>query len=104
LFIPKSRRFPLITAIVLIQTAADRLAEAAQEIADLDGVDEVYSCAGDVDLIAILRVSKHEDLADIVPGRINKVEGVLDTDTHIAFRSYSRRDTEAAFSIGLDEQ
>ena len=77
---------------------------SAQEIADLDGVDEVYSCAGDVDLIAILRVSKHEDLADIVPGRINKVEGVLDTDTHIAFRSYSRRDTEAAFSIGLDEQ
>ena len=74
------------------------------KLTELDGVDEVYSCAGDVDLIAILRVSKHEDLADIVPGRINKVEGVLDTDTHIAFRSYSRRDTEAAFSIGLDEQ
>ncbi|MCI2421267.1 Lrp/AsnC ligand binding domain-containing protein [Saccharopolyspora sp. K220] len=93
----------MITAIVLIQTAADRLAEAAQEIADLDGVDEVYSCAGDVDLIALLRVSRHEDLADIVPGRINKVEGVLGTDTHIAFRSYSRRDTEAAFSIGLED-
>ncbi|GAA2339964.1 Lrp/AsnC ligand binding domain-containing protein [Saccharopolyspora halophila] len=93
----------MITAIVLIQTAADRLAEAAQEIADLDGVNEVYSCAGDVDLIAMLRVPKHEDLADIVPGRINKVEGVLDTDTHIAFRSYSRKDTEAAFSIGLEE-
>lgn len=94
----------MITAIVLIQTAADRLAEAAQEIADLDGVDEVYSCAGDVDLIAMLRVSRHEDLAEIVPGRINKVEGVLDTDTHIAFRSYSRKDTEAAFSIGLEEE
>ncbi|WP_190817475.1 Lrp/AsnC family transcriptional regulator [Saccharopolyspora pogona] len=94
----------MITAIVLIQTAADRLAEAAQEIADLDGVDEVYSCAGDVDLIAMLRVSRHEDLAEIVPGRINKVEGVLDTDTHIAFRSYSRSDTEAAFSIGLEEE
>ncbi|MFC7344111.1 Lrp/AsnC family transcriptional regulator [Saccharopolyspora griseoalba] len=93
----------MITAIVLIQTAADRLAEAAQEIADLDGVNEVYSCAGDVDLIAMLRVSKHEDLADIVPGQINKVEGVLDTDTHIAFRSYSRKDTEAAFSIGLED-
>lgn len=93
----------MITAIVLIQTAADRLAEAAQEIADLDGVNEVYSCAGDVDLIAMLRVSKHEDLAEIVPGRINKVEGVLDTDTHIAFRSYSRKDTEAAFSIGMEE-
>ncbi|RRO14902.1 Lrp/AsnC family transcriptional regulator [Saccharopolyspora rhizosphaerae] len=94
----------MITAIVLIQTAADRLAEAAQEIADLDGVDEVYSCAGDVDLIAMLRVAKHEDLADIVPGKINKVSGVVDTDTHIAFRSYSRRDTEAAFAIGLEEE
>ena len=94
----------MITAIVLIQTAADRLTEAAQEIADLDGVNEVYSCAGDVDLIAILRVSKHEDIADIVPAGINKVEGVLDTDTHIAFRSYSRKDTEAAFAIGLEDE
>lgn len=94
----------MITAIVLIQTAADRLAEAAQEIADLDGVNEVYSCAGEVDLIAVLRVSRHEELADIVPGRINKVEGVLGTDTHIAFRSYSRKDTEATFSVGLDDQ
>lgn len=93
----------MINAIVLIKTAADRLTEAAQEIADLEGVDEVYSCAGDVDLIALLRVSQHDDLADIIPGRINKVAGVLDTDTHIAFRSYSRKDTEATFSIGLQE-
>lgn len=92
----------MITAIVLIQTAAERLTEAAQEIADLDGVAEVYSCAGDVDLIALVRVSRHEEIADIVPGRINKIEGVLDTDTHIAFRSYSRRDTEETFSIGLE--
>ncbi|GAA2799583.1 Lrp/AsnC ligand binding domain-containing protein [Saccharopolyspora taberi] len=92
----------MITAIVLIQTAAERLTEAAQEIADLEGVTEVYSCAGDVDLIAILRVGDHEQIADIVPGRINKVPGVLDTDTHIAFRSYSRQDTEAAFSIGME--
>lgn len=92
----------MITAIVLIQTAADRLTEAAQEIADINGVAEVYSCAGDVDLIAMVRAKEHEQIADIVPGRINKVEGVLDTDTHIAFRSYSRQDTEATFSVGLD--
>lgn len=92
----------MITAIVLIQTAAEQLTEAAQAIADIDGVAEVYSCAGDVDLIAIIRASEHEQIAEIVPGRINKVPGVLDTDTHIAFRSYSRRDTEETFSIGLE--
>lgn len=92
----------MITAIVLIQTAPERLTEAAQQVADIEGVTEVYSCAGDVDLIAIVRVSDHETIADIVPGKINKVPGVLDTDTHIAFRSYSRRDTEATFSIGME--
>lgn len=92
----------MITAFVLVQVAADTLPEAAQAIADIDGVSEVYSCAGDVDLIAIARVREHEDLADLVPGRISKVAGVRNTDTHIAFRSYSRSDTESTFGIGLE--
>jgi DNA-binding Lrp family transcriptional regulator len=92
----------VITAIVLIQAEADLIPETAQTIADIDGVTEVYSCAGDVDLIALLRVDRHEDLAELVPGRIGKVAGVLNTDTHIAFRSYSRSDTEASFGIGMD--
>lgn len=92
----------MITAIVLIHTAAEAIPETAQAIADIEGVSEVYSCAGDVDLIAILRVAGHEDLANIIPARISKVPGVLNTDTHIAFRSYSSADTESAFEIGID--
>jgi DNA-binding Lrp family transcriptional regulator len=92
----------VITAIVQVYTAADRIPETAQAIADLDGVSEVYSCAGDVDLIAIVKVAEHEQLADVIAGRLSKVEGVERTDTHIAFRSYSRADTEATFSVGLD--
>ncbi|MCP2260096.1 AsnC family protein [Streptoalloteichus tenebrarius] len=93
----------MINAIVLIHAAADRIPETAQAIADIEGVTEVYSCAGDVDLIALVRVAEHEELAALVPGRISKVPGVMGTDTHIAFRSYSRRDTEATFAIGLDD-
>ena len=48
----------MITAIVLVHTAADRIPETAQAIADLDGVSEVYSCAGDVDLIAVVKVAQ----------------------------------------------
>jgi DNA-binding Lrp family transcriptional regulator len=93
----------VITAIVLVHTAADRIPETAQAIADLDGVSEVYSCAGDVDLIAVVKVGAHEELADVIAGRLSKVEGVRRTDTHIAFRSYSRVDTEATFSLGMDD-
>ncbi|MDN5915619.1 MAG: Lrp/AsnC ligand binding domain-containing protein [Pseudonocardia sp.] len=92
----------MITAIVLVHTAVDRIPETAQAIADLDGVTEVYSCAGDVDLVAIVKVREHEQLAEVIAGNLSKIEGVRSTDTHIAFRSYSRADTDAAFSIGLD--
>jgi DNA-binding Lrp family transcriptional regulator len=92
----------VITAIVLVHTAADRIPETAQAIADLDGVAEVYSCAGDVDLIAVVKVTEHDQLADVIAGGLSKVPGVQRTDTHIAFRSYSRADTEAGFSVGLD--
>jgi DNA-binding Lrp family transcriptional regulator len=93
----------VISAIVLINADVDRIPEVAQEIAELDGVSEVYSVAGDADLIAMVRVRAHEDLADVIADRLNKVEGVTGTNTHIAFRTYSRHDLEAAFSLGLDD-
>ena len=92
----------MITAIVMIDAATDSIPEVAEAVADLEGVSEVYSVAGDVDLIAIVRVREFDQIAEVVAGRINKVPGVLETDTHIAFRSYSRHDLEAAFSIGFD--
>ena len=79
----------MITAIVLISADVDRIPEVAQEIADLDGVTEVYSVAGDADLIALVRVRQHEDLADVIADRLNKVKGVTWTATYIAFRTYS---------------
>ncbi|WP_130344510.1 Lrp/AsnC family transcriptional regulator [Herbihabitans rhizosphaerae] len=93
----------MITAFVLIRAAAESIPETAQAIADIDGVVEVYSCAGDVDLITMVKVAEHEDLAALIPGKISRVDGVLDTDTHIAFRSYSSADTDAAFSLGAQE-
>lgn len=92
----------MITAFVMVHAAADHIPEAAQAIADLDGVAEVYSCAGDVDLIAVVRVAEHEQLADVIAGQLSKVRGVHHTDTHIAFRSYARRDVEEAFSLGQE--
>jgi DNA-binding Lrp family transcriptional regulator len=92
----------VITAIVLVHTATDRIPETAQAIADLDGVSEVYSCAGDVDLVAVVRVREHEQLADVIAGGLSRVSGVRSTSTHIAFRSYSSSDDASAFSMGLD--
>ncbi|MFF4605432.1 Lrp/AsnC family transcriptional regulator [Streptomyces sp. NPDC001339] len=92
----------MITSIVLIKTSVDQIPEIAEKIAALEGVSEVYSVTGAHDLIAMVRVAEHDDLADVIPGRISKIPGVASTETHIAFRTYSQHDLEAAFSIGLD--
>ena len=87
----------------MISAEVDRIPEVAAAIAELKGVSEVYSVTGDVDLIAIVRVRHHEQLADVIADQLNKVSGVLGTQTHIAFRTYSKHDLEAAFSLGLDD-
>jgi DNA-binding Lrp family transcriptional regulator len=90
----------VLTAIVLIDCATDSIPEVAESLANLPGVSEVYSVAGDVDLIAIVRVREFDQIAEVIAGGIDKVPGVVDTATHIAFRAYSRHDLEAAFAIG----
>ncbi|MFI6319402.1 Lrp/AsnC family transcriptional regulator [Nonomuraea sp. NPDC050556] len=93
----------MVTAIVHINAEVDRIPEVAQTIAELAGVSEVYSITGEYDLLAMVRVATYEEIAEVIPGRLNKVAGVLKTETHIAFRTYSTHDLDAAFSIGLTE-
>jgi len=90
----------VITAIVFVHADVARIPEVAEAIAALDGVSEVYSVTGEIDLVALVRVRDHDEVADVVADRLNKTPGVLRTETHIAFRTYSRHDLEAAFSIG----
>lgn len=90
----------MVTAIVLVKADVARIPAVAEEIAAIEGVSEVYSVTGDIDLIAIVRVRDHERIATTVTEHLNAVDGVVDTETHIAFRTYSSHDLEAAFSLG----
>nr|WP_205807577.1 Lrp/AsnC ligand binding domain-containing protein [Micromonospora sp. HNM0581] len=85
----------------MIDCATDSIPEVAEALANLSGVSEVYSVAGHVDLIAMVRVREFDEIAGIIAGSISKVPGVLNTESHIAFRAYSRHDLEDAFAIGL---
>ncbi|MBW8480851.1 Lrp/AsnC family transcriptional regulator [Actinomadura parmotrematis] len=91
----------MVTAIVFVKADVARIHEVAEAIAALEGISEVYSTTGPYDLIAMVRVRRHDELNDVIPGRLNKVPGIVDTETHIAFRTYSQHDLEAAFALGL---
>jgi DNA-binding Lrp family transcriptional regulator len=93
----------VITAIVHVDVEVSRVPEAAQAIADLEGVSEVYSVTGDTDLVVLVRVRQQEALADVIADRIGKVDGVRATRTYLAFRTYSQHDLEAAFALGAED-
>lgn len=87
-------------AIVLIQAERAALATLGGTLADLEGVAEAYSVTGDWDFVAILRLREHDQLAEVVTGRLAQLEGVVRTQTLVAFEAYSRHDLEALFSVG----
>jgi DNA-binding Lrp family transcriptional regulator len=91
----------MVTAIVSVRCDVHAIHEVAEQLAALDGVSEVYSVTGAIDLVALVRVRDVDEVATVVADRINQVAGVTATETHIAFRTYSRHDLEAAFSLGL---
>ncbi|MEE1295671.1 MAG: Lrp/AsnC ligand binding domain-containing protein [Bifidobacterium sp.] len=89
-------------AIVLITAESDMIGEAAKKIVELPGVKDVYSVAGDVDLVAVVSTDSFDDLTAVIPDGIAKVKGVAATQTLMAFRTYSKEDDEAAFDLGGD--
>ncbi|MCB4207523.1 Lrp/AsnC family transcriptional regulator [Arthrobacter sp. UM1] len=93
----------MITAIVHIQTDTSLIPETAQELAAFPEVETVYSVTGEWDLIAIVRVAEHEALADVISDRLSKVQGVAETSTNIAFRTYSDADLDQAYDLGLGD-
>lgn len=89
-------------AIVLITTDSDMISEVATAVVEMPGVKDVYSVAGDVDLVAVVSTDSFDDLAHVIPDGIAKVEGVATTQTLMAFRTFSKEDDQAAFDLGGD--
>jgi DNA-binding Lrp family transcriptional regulator len=87
-------------AVVLIEADRDVLSTLGGALADIEGVAEAYSVTGEWDFVAIIRVPRHELLADVVTGQLARLPGVRRTQTMVAFEAFSRHDLEALFSIG----
>lgn len=90
----------MVHAFVLLKVAPAQIATLTEALTEIDGVAEVYSVAGDVDLIAIIRVRHHDDLAAVVTRHISALPGIVETRTMIAFQAFSQHDLDAMWSLG----
>lgn len=92
----------MVAALVLIKAETAKVGDLAQALTGIDGVQEVFSVAGRWDLVAIVRVRDNEDLATVVTDRIRKLPDIAESETMIAFRTYSKRELEEGFALGVD--
>lgn len=92
----------MTNALILLKVSKDRINQVAEKIVELDGVSEVYSVAGQYDLVAVIRAQGDSQVASLVTEQILRAEGIVSSETLIAFRTYSRYDLEQMFSIGMD--
>ena len=92
----------VITTIVLIRAEPASIPAAAQFLAEIDGVTDVYSVSGDWDLVAIVKVAEYDEIARVVTESFPKVPGLQRTQTLTAFRAYSKKDLQQAWDIGVE--
>ena len=90
----------MITAFILMNVERPRLRSIADDLLNIDGITEVYSVAGPYDLIAVARVKQHEALNDLVTEHVAALEGIVSTETLIAFRAFSKKDLGLLWDIG----
>ena len=91
----------MVSSIVLLKIERSRINEVAEKLITMKGISEVFSVAGRYDLVAVLRVPSNEALAETVTEAMLQVDGILDSETLIAFKVFSQHDLEAMFSIGM---
>jgi DNA-binding Lrp family transcriptional regulator len=91
----------MVTAIVLLNVERKRVNQIADDISEIKGVSEVYSVSGTYDLACIIRTTSNEDLADIITSEMLQIQGIVKSETMLAFKCFSKHDLESMFAIGL---
>ncbi len=92
----------MISAVVLLNVQRGAVNQTAQQLLEIEGVAEVYSVTGEYDLVALLRLQKYEDLADVVTSHMVRLPAIVKTNTLMAFQCYSKADLQQAWDIGVE--
>ncbi len=78
----------MVTAIVLMNTERGEVARVARAIGQVPEATEVHSVTGPYDLVVKVQVEEYELMAEVITEKLGQIEGVLDTETLMAFRTY----------------
>jgi len=78
----------MIPFFVLIKTQLGKCYDVANALADAEIASEIYSTAGDYDLLAKFYVDNETDIGHFVAEKVQVLEGISDTKTIITFKAF----------------
>ena len=91
----------MITGIVLVNVERAMIGEVTEGLMKIDGIAEIYSVAGEYDLVAIIRVRNNAELAEIIASRMTRdIRGIIHTKTLVTLTASSKVDLEKVFFGG----
>lgn len=78
----------MVTFFVQIKCQLGQSYKVASELADAEIASEIYSTAGDFDLLAKFYVSTGTDIGHFVNEKVQIIPGIQDTRTIITFKAF----------------
>jgi DNA-binding Lrp family transcriptional regulator len=81
-------RFRMVPFFVQIKCQLGKSYEVANRLADAEIASEIYSTAGDFDLLVKFYVDQGTDIGHFIAQKVQTVAGVQDTRTIITFKAF----------------
>ncbi|WP_026379610.1 Lrp/AsnC ligand binding domain-containing protein [Afifella pfennigii] len=78
----------MIPFFVLIKCRLGKAYQVATELADAEIASEIYSTAGDYDLLAKFYIDRDADIGHFVQEKVHCIDGIQDTKTIITFKAF----------------
>ncbi|HDN97751.1 MAG TPA: Lrp/AsnC family transcriptional regulator [bacterium] len=76
------------TAFVLINAEIGKIPDVIEELKEIPEVTEVYSIAGEYDILVKLKFADIKSLGEIVPKRLHSIKGITRTLTLLTFKTH----------------
>ncbi len=87
------------TAIVLLKVEPKKVTGTAEKLLNIPAISEVYSVSGKHDLLVMIRCETVEMIECVITDHLLKTEGIIESETMFAFRSYDKREGGKAIDV-----
>ncbi|EJW09793.1 Transcriptional regulator, AsnC family [Rhodovulum sp. PH10] len=78
----------MIPFFVQIKCNLGKSYQVANQLADAEIASEIYSTAGDYDLLVKFYVDRSTDIGHFVNEKVQTIPGIIDTKTIITFKAF----------------